>query len=384
MGRFVNRAIATLIVILFIVVASISACTAAFRDSLVNIETYKQTFDDQNIYKDIVPYVMPAILNDREGNFNRTVSFPINLDELNDAMSIDDWREVSEELIPPEWLQVQVESILDTINLISQGDFTQPETLINTTEFINRLQGEEGLRASEIIMASAPDCTAQQVIALQQFEDEDDQVFPFCNPPSRLQGKSNNIVHQWFQNLGGALQLQLSLQGNVLTIQDDTARLLYNLFQLDSQLSLLFMLCPMVLIGFIMLFAVRNLKGFGRWMGWSFLLSGIVTLVLMFTSQVPVFATFDEVVRANTDVERFEAQIYAGFVRSVYVDASTTMLFIAGLMIALGFIFLVISAFGKSQSYLVPEGSVLITEDGRVISTATQQSVKTLVIGDDS
>jgi len=144
-------------------------------------------------------------------------------------------------------------------------------------------------------------------------------------------------------------------------------------------LSLLLLICPLSLVGLIILFVVRNLKSFGRWLGWTYILSGIFTLLLIFLSQVPVFASLDDVVAANTDMERFAAQIYASFLRSVYTDASSTMLTLAGMMIGFGFILLVISVVGRSHNFIVPEGTVLVTEDGWIVS-ATRQQQKTVVL----
>lgn len=384
MGRFLNRAIAVLFVMLFIVIASLSTCTVAFRESLVNIDTYKQTFEQQNLYEDIIPYVVPAILKEYQSNLSEGESFSIDLNDIDEFMTVDDWRLVAEQLLPPEWLKTQTESILETLELIIAGDFSQRENVIDLTEILNRLQGDTAERASEIIIQSAPECNAQQLIQLRQFSSQSGQIFPVCHPPAALNAKATNVIEVWFNNLGRVISLGLEQQSDALTIPENVARLVYNLFQLDSQLSWLFFLCPLSLIGFIIIFAVRTRKSFGRWIGWSLLLAGIITLILIFTSQVPVFATFDDVVRANSDIERFEAQIYAGFVRSVYVDASASMLFFAGLMIGLGFILIAISVIGRSRNYLVPEGSVLVTEDGRVISTATRQNVKTIVMDKDN
>lgn len=383
MGRFISRAFALFFVFLFIIVASISACTVAFRDSLINVDTYKQILVEQNVYEDVIPYVIPAILNNPESELSNADSFPVNLIDLNSAMTVDDWRAVSEQLVPPEWLQIQVESILDTINQISQGNFTQPETLINTTEFSERLLGDEAIRASEIIIASAPDCNAQQVIQVRTYNGDSDQTFPYCNPPAILQEKSVNIIRQWFVGLGTILNAQIRQQENVIRFPEEVSRLIYNLFQLDNQMSLLLFLCPLTLIGFIMVFAVRNLKSFGRWLGWTLIVTGIVTMILIFTSQVPVFESFDDVVSARTDIERFEAQIYAGFMRSIYADASNTMMMLAGGLIAGGFILLAISLLGRSHNLIVPEGAMLMTSDGRVISTSTQKAPKTAILDED-
>lgn len=385
MGRFISRTIALFFVLLFIVVASASACTAAFRETLVNVETYKQILVEQDVYEDVLPYVIPALLRDSESRFQLEETFSIDLNDIDSFMSVADWRNVSEKLIPATWLQTQSESVLDTVNRISDGDFDQPENLVDATEIIERLQGQAAEEAADIIINSAPDCTVQQTVQLRQFDGQEGETFPICNPRTTiLNNKASNIISAWFNQIGTMLDVQIREQGSSIVIPDEYARLIYNLFQLDSQLSLLLLLCPLTVIGFIMVFAVRNLKSFGRWLGWTFIITGIVTLFLIFTSQVPVFESFDEVVSASSDVERFEAQIYAGFMRSIYQDASNTMLTLSGGLIAAGFFLLMISLFGRSHNLIVPAGSMLVTPDGRVISNTTQQANQTLVLDDDS
>ena len=379
MGRFLSRASAVFIVILFIMVISISACTVAFRESLINVDTYKETLIEQKVYEDIIPYIIPALLKDNQTNLNSSDSFSIDLNDIDRFMSTDDWRKVSDELIPPEWVQNQTESVLDTIDRIKQGDFSQLENIVDLTEVVQRLQGDAGKRASDIIIASAPDCNTQQILQLRNFDGQSDSVFPICNPPQLQKNKATTLISDWFYNVGTVIEIQISQQSDVLSAPEEGAKIIHNLFQLDSQLSLLLLICPFSLVGLIMFLAVRTLKSFGRWLGWSFILSGIFTLFLIFTSQVPVFASLDDVVAANNDMERFTAQIYASFLRSVYTEASETMLMLAGMMIALGFILLVVSIIGQSQNFIVPEGTVLVTNDGRIVSkTRPQQKTITL------
>ena len=83
-------------------------------------------------------------------------------------------------------------------------------------------------------------------------------------------------------NLGNVIDRQVDQQEDPLSIPEEIAEVIYNFFQLNSQLSLLLFLCPLSLIGLLILFAVRNLKGFGRWLGWTFIISGILTLFLIF------------------------------------------------------------------------------------------------------
>lgn len=382
MRKFLSRASAVFVVVLFIIIASISACTVSFRESLTNVDTYKETLVEQKVYEDIIPYVIPAILRENQNQFNSDQSFSIDLNDIDRFMSIEDWRQVSDELIPAQWVKTQTEAVLDTINRIKYGDFSQLENIVDLSEVVERLQGDAGQRASEIIITSASDCSAQQVIQLRQFDGAPDSIFPICNPPQVQKNKATTVIADWFYHVGTVIELQIRQRDDTLSVPEEGARVIYNLFQLDSQLSLLLLICPLALIGLIILFVVRSLKSFGRWLGWTFIIAGIFTLLLIFLSQVPVFASLDEVVAANTDMERFTAQIYASFLRSVYTDASATMLTLAGMMIGLGFILIVVSVVGRSHNYIVPEGTLLVTEDGRIVS-ATRPQQKTVILSDD-
>lgn len=381
MGRLLSRAIAVCFVCLFIVIAAVSTWMAAFRGSLTDVETYKQTLIEQNVYQDLIPYVIPSILEESQDDLSEDANFQIDLNDIDQVMTVGNWRDVANELIPAQWLQTQTESLLDSIDAIKQGDIRQREDVIDLSEIIERLQGASGERASTIIINAAPDCTLQQAAQLRQLNSNRGTVFPICKPSAQLESVSKSAITGWFTAIGSQLELA---QGNTnrLSIPENAANFIFQIFQLDAQLSLLLLLCPLSLIGIIIFFAVRNTQSFGRWLGWSFILAGITTLFLIFSSQIPVFASFDDIFNASNDGARFQAQISAGFLRSVYTGASETMIAYAGGMIIGGFILLVISFVGRSHNYLVPEGSVLVGEDGRVIST-TQPQRKTVPLPKD-
>lgn len=373
MGRLLRRITALVLATIVLLMLTLSACTSAFRTSMMDVDTYKRTLAQQNVYQDLLPFVIPVILEENQAELGGDSNFHFDLNDINEFMTQDDWRAVSNQLLPPEWLQTSSESVLDSLFLIMQGDFSRTENLVDFNDIIARLQGESGQMASQTIISASPDCTAEQVTQLRAFNIENGDIFPLCNPPQLLREKSITLVSQWFSQLGTQLAISVQENENRLTIQQDYANLLYLWVKLDSQISLLGLICPLGLIGLMVLLVVRTLKSFGRWVGWTLLITGIVIILLMFTIQSAVFDSFDAIGTASSELERFQAQLTAGFFRSIYANMSGMMLFQSGLLILAGFILLAISYIARSGDEAVPRGSVLITEDGRIISSTASR-----------
>lgn len=366
LSRFIGIILAICAMLLFV----FSTCAISFRISATNVDTYKETLVNQNVYEDIIPYVIPAILEDNQLPLDFGTDFSIDHNDMDKFLTENDWREIAHELLPAEWLQTQIETILDRIFMLTQGDFSQVNQPADLDEVITRLRGEEARNVAGIIISAAPECTATQIRQLDNFKLGDNQTFPICKPTDSLYEKSTSILSTWFANIANRIEASLEQTPQEVIYQENLARFVYQLAQFDSQISLLFYLCPMALLTLIVIVAVRSLKSFGRWMGWSAILTGIIIVFLLFALQYLVFDAFDSVLRATTNIERFQAQLFAGLIRSLYDSMSNIMLIHIGVFIALGFVLLAVSSIAPSPDIAVPRGSVLITDDGRIISTS--------------
>ena len=110
--KHLGRFMAALTALLFIVTLPCATWMFSTGQMLLNADSYKNAFSQQNVYADLIPALLPAIA---ESENRDNVQNPDTLTFLNivDNLDANDWRRIAAELVPPEWLRAQVEANLD-------------------------------------------------------------------------------------------------------------------------------------------------------------------------------------------------------------------------------------------------------------------------------
>ncbi len=370
--RWIRRSIGVILAGLAVILLTISACTVGVRSAVFNPDTYKDAFENQNFYREIIPLALPAILESAEREANDSNN-PIDFNNLSNTLSQEDWQIISDQLIPADWLQTQVEGTVDVVFLAFEGDFSGVGSSINFDPVIRRLSGDTAFGVAEYVISVAPDCTSLQIEQLEDASQGDVNNIPLCNPPDSLLPVSQTLVTSWLNQLGELLDQQRISLDEIFGFRRQDAQAAQLLAQLQSQITLMLYLCPLALIALVVAIVVRNLKGFGRWIGSTSIVSGgFLVLVLVFL-QLVVIESFTEIFRAPNDLERFQAELSASFFRSMFSNMSGSLLLQAGLFIGIGFILIAISVLRHDSEDGIPRGSVIITDDGQIISTTSRQ-----------
>ena len=369
--RWIRRSIGVILAGLAVILLTISACTVGVRSAFFNPDTYKDAFENQNFYREIIPLALPAILQSAERENNNSNS-PIDFNNLSNTLSPEDWQIISDQLIPADWLQRQVEGTVDVVFLAFEGDFSGVGSSVDFDPVIRRLSGDTAFEVAEYVISVAPDCSPQQERQLADFTPDNDLSIPLCNPPDNLLPVSQTLVTSWLNQLGDLLDQQRISLDEIFGFRRQDAQAAQLLAQLQSQITLMLYLCPLALIALIVTLLVRTLKGFGRWIGSTSLVSGGLLVVVLIFLQLIVIDSFTEIFRAPNDIERFQAELSASFFRSMFSNMSGSLLLQAGLFIAIGFILITISVLRHDSEDGIPRGSVIVTEDGQIISTASR------------
>ncbi|MEO0565659.1 MAG: hypothetical protein AAF125_26360, partial [Chloroflexota bacterium] len=110
--RNIGRGLAVLLVpfTVFVIVASVGARSVV--PALANPDNIRAGLATSEVYAEVVPEILPVLLS---GNAGVDPEFPLNFAEVRGSMQEDDWRAFANELVPPEWIQIQAESILDAL-----------------------------------------------------------------------------------------------------------------------------------------------------------------------------------------------------------------------------------------------------------------------------
>jgi hypothetical protein len=385
--RLVGKIFSAIFALIAVPLFTMAACNLALEAAFLNRDTYDGVLEDDVIFEEVLTVALPAIFSasDAEGlDFEGRDESPIQIRDVVQALEDkpEVWAEAANLLIPPEWLQQTTTQFVDVLFSITDGNFDAIDEVLDLSEVRQRFAGEEAEQAAILIISEAPACTDAQIRELRAFFSTRGGEMPICNPPDdSTREQSIELLKTWFSV--AALYLgedQLSISDFGLT--RDSARAINTLVELDRQSLLLVYLIPMAFLSLIVIFTVRSSKSFGRWIGGTSIASGVMILMAIFMLQVAVINIISEALSANTEAEQLLARLFSEILRSIFAQSSSSMLLQAALFIGIGFLLIVLSGFiGRKTDDT--GSSVLITEDGEIISTATQKRIGRLTPDDN-
>ncbi len=379
-GKILSFILALLAIPLFIM----AACNLAIEAAIFNRATYNAVLDDDTLFEDMLTVALPVVLtaSNSEINLSGTTQTPIRIQDIVVALEEkpDSWEQVTNLLIPSNWLQVNITQLVDVIFGIVEGDLVVIEREVDLTEIRSRFRGQEAQQAATLIITESPQCTAEQLETLNLIIESREGTVPICNPQDEiLQEQAINLVATWFNFIADDFGSDTIPVSQMFEITRDGARASNLILEIIfKQALVLFYLCPLGLLSIIVIFSVRSLNGFGRWIGSISVAVGVLMLLMVLGLQVFAFGAISEAFSSvTTPAEELLARISTALLRSILSESSASLLFQSGIAIGIGFIVLALAWYVARNRD--EEGSVVfITEDGQIISTATQRRVGTL------
>lgn len=367
---------------------TMAACNLSVESAFLSRTTYDGVLEDDVLFQNLLTDALPVILTspgaatiEFEGRQESPILFRDLVSALQDKPAI--WEEVTNLLVPPQWIQGTVTDFVDVLFAVSKGNLEAINNTIDVSDLRQRFTGDEAAQAARLIISEAPACTEEQLAALDTFFSESKGIMPICNPSDvQIQESSIHVLDLWFAALATHLTVDQPKVSDIFGITTDDARTVNLLTELEKQGLILTYFCPLAFLSFIVILAVRSRKSFGRWIGITSISSGIVVLITIIALQVMVFGIVTRALSADTPAQQFLARLVSEILHSVIAQSSSSMLIQAAVFIGIGFILLVIGGFSGEQSENLGS-SVLITEDGQIISTATRKHIGTIAEEDD-
>ena len=228
--------------------------------------TYKQAFENQNLYQR-----MPAILADA---FSTAVIQNQNVPTFLKTLTRADWEATISSILPPQELKITTDDALDSI-----FDYINRRTDSVTISIIplkSHLIGESGVEVVKHILRAQPACTPEQLQAIALgFLTGGDIIL--CSPPEDVMGLLTPVIESQIQYLTVALPDEVTLASDVRSGTPNDPRLRLNNVRLIMLVS---PLLPVTFLLAILVFAVRDLKGWLNWWGWPFLITGAGSLLI--------------------------------------------------------------------------------------------------------
>jgi hypothetical protein len=352
LGRLIAAVFALFAVVLF----AVAIWNSAGQSTVLNADTYKDGLASQNIYEDIIPVALPALARSSSAPQNAVVNF----NDITEAIGSDNWRAIANDLVPPDWLQQQVEQGIDLTFAWIHGD--TDAALVESFDLKSlheRLTGEEGKQAVDRVIRSAPACTDAQLEQIRTLEKNSGGKLPICQPPKEYFNVTRTVLSSALNVIASQIrQDQYSLAEVIgLRQRSDNLQAVTLGAQIYYQLTCLFYLCPVGLVALMVAFAVRSFKGFGRWAGIVLVLAGLLAILPLPLISIELIDSVSDVLvndAQDPEVQLFQFRLATGLVESAFGQFSSPVVSQGGLFVAGGILLwittMVAGAFQRQQA----------------------------------
>ncbi|NDJ76408.1 MAG: hypothetical protein GYB65_09125 [Chloroflexi bacterium] len=333
--------------------------------------TYTDLFTDEGFYQDLIPVVVPALVEDVVED-EELPPGEISLVQAIESVEYDEWEVIARDVVPASWVKAEVETNLDNFFSWLDGEENELVLVFHTAEVRERLAHDSARDPMEDpvfrLMNIMPSCTSSQEQQYEAYVDDPTRttVFPYCLPADpELQGDLGNRLNDARDRVVTELPDELDIieemenqtrkfaESEGEEIPEDTfsqAELsqFRSSVRLWRRLLVLVFLIPASLLSMVVIVTVRSSKMFFRWMGWPLVIGSLFTLIpLMFLP----FIFHDIRVESRGEVEEGFAAggqlvgeiLGNGMMRLVISEFTWPVLIECAILIAIGFGFLVLS-----------------------------------------
>jgi hypothetical protein len=177
--------------LLFAITTPLVVLALVARALLFSPSFYKRALTSADIYRDLPAAIAQQVASTAKESQPESATAPegeVGLGVILGALPPDFVETLIVRLIPPEWMQAQVENVIDQIvAYLDHGQGTPELTISLAAIKANLNQGalESALRE---VMATLPPCTAEQLLTFGgELLTGETAMIPACRPPEALQ-----------------------------------------------------------------------------------------------------------------------------------------------------------------------------------------------------
>lgn len=263
LGKF----LAAICAVLFIISSVVVLLLFNIERKAFSSETYKQAFENQQLYERI-PLMLASTLS-------TSITENPNAIPLLKALRAEDWQVSLSTLLPPEELRTLADNALD-----ATFDYLNGKTdsaVISLVPIKTHLVGEPGLQVVRQFLRLQPQCTTEQLtqMALGLLGGQ----IVLCNPPEGAIGLMAPFIQAQLQAMTAIIPDQVAFIPGTTSNTPNDPRLKLNLVRSAIKLT---PFIPVLFLFGIAVFAVRTLREWLTWWGWLFLISGIMSALIAF------------------------------------------------------------------------------------------------------
>ncbi|MEP7287613.1 MAG: hypothetical protein ABI947_17810 [Chloroflexota bacterium] len=360
--RFVGRLFGLMLIFVILVVTPCAFWAFNIDRVAMNPQTYKTAMNTQNFYGSLVPALVDGAASDSQTDPQIRAAAR----SLVENISLDEWATLSDRLLPPSWLQDQVNGNIDRLFAWINGERSLPDIHFDLKLLKTRLSSSDTHAAVNIIVPKLPNCTADQerLITAGTFTEGDKAAPLLCNPESDTNRKliEDNLTTHLI-TLGEAmpdtwrlidqLQPQARTAASAVPTDSRTPRTRLTEFELarfrgflwlDSRLIVLLFLVPLGLFALIIMVTIRSRKQFFQWLGWGLILSGIITLLpVPFMSGGSLLHPLTNMQEGLATNGQLIGSLIGGMASSIVSGLTLAVLIQVAVVIGVGFVAVIIS-----------------------------------------
>ncbi|NIM93185.1 MAG: hypothetical protein GTO18_05685 [Anaerolineales bacterium] len=391
-----SKTIAAFFMLAFILTAVIAIFAVTAEWQLFNPNTYKRVLIEERVYQKLPGLAARQIGDSLTYNPCRDDPERCEAEGEGEASTEDGeggppdyiqnltpnhWEALLADLLPPSWLQEQTEKAIDQLFEYLDSNDSTLSISVDLTEMKQRLMGEEGVEIILDLIRSQPTCTASEIIVLTALvlTGASPEELLICSPPDVLLEEITPIIDETLDLVVMTFPDELELTRDFDTGDESDSS--SDEFGFNTPLSMIrttrlglrwsFMI-PIACLLLVALFGVRSKKGFLRWWGLSFLLTGIITLVLSLIALPSLNWTLDTFVLHRIPDILTPALVDTGLgvVRAISRTVIRPTTFIAIILLVIGGLMLFISRFTQFPT----EGSEEQVQSPTKVSAQTSSS----------
>jgi hypothetical protein len=298
---------------------------------------FQSVLQDQKVYEQI-----PDALAVSSSGGNNGIS-----SVLMGRMNHDQLLSFYQTILPEDYLQSQIGRIFNSFISFASLKSTDLSFSLDLEPVKEKIQGEAGVQATNIILDSIPDCTADQALQFGQWllqSPNDLSTMPICKPPEPIMGYVKPYLIQ-------AIQQSVSILPSEISLSEEQSRLISEqvveskYFFVYKTVIALISLCPwaaLILAILLIINNIRSSKNILRNFGIPALIAGTATLLefgfIAFLSEKATQLTPE--LSANASINSLASLV----INSIVEKFILTGLLVGGAVIAGGLIFTVIAS----------------------------------------
>lgn len=293
--RGCSQTIAAILAILFVIVAVIVLMLFNIERGLLRSELYKDALVENGLYERL-----PGLLAKQQVHsmsYNPCAEDPSQCEgagpegdgdgegdgqgggppEFFRNLSEEDWERLIDGIIPKDWLQTQVEGVLDQLFTVLETGDVESGLVISMVGLKQHLAGDDGMQAVLELIRAQPACTEEELLMISQLEINMSSVSTLltCNPPPEVLDTFLPALRPILDEITSGIRDET----NILDALGEagTGAIDFRSIGFTRLVIRLSPLLPLVLLLLVTLFGVRSLKGFFLWWGIPLLIVGVIS-----------------------------------------------------------------------------------------------------------